>query len=763
MRLSLKQKINVVIIIAFVLIIILYAGIHLSFQNQREQTVMNKIYLLLNTLVERDSEALANEVFERRIRAIRLRLDQMQQVPGVHHIDVFDADHELICTNGLPTPDRKLDPKLVEQSERSTYTSICMCNDIRSLCYLRPIRAVGERIGTIRIHYSLSDVAHERQVSIMLFGAQLATLLLVMFLLVQMCISSVVVKPITRLHHAIRAMAGGNLGTQVNVRSRDEIGELAESFNTMSSELAEADRALRRERDLISLVTETSPVGITMVDRDGRITFANAAVQTILGLSKDHIVQRSYNDPQWQITDFNDQPVPDEQLPFQRVMDTGRSVSDVRHAIRWPDGRRTFLAISAAPIFNADGEPDGMVAVVDNITERVLLEDQLRQAQKMEALGQLAAGIAHDFNNLLMPIIHFTAEAVEKIGPDSTLGKRLKLVKEAGEQAKSLTSQLLALGRRQMIEPKRVNINTMLGEFENMLRRLLRENIELVFLLDQAIQPVMADSSQMHQLIFNTMINAQDAMPDGGRITLSTSSVQLDETFCNQYEDLAAGEYVRISIKDTGTGMEEDVRARVFEPFFTTKKSGKGTGMGMATAYGIIKQHGGHITCESEPGSGTTFHIYLPVAMPGDNPEPDETDPAGTEISDIARTNETIIIAEDDNHVRDIAADILRNAGYNVLISENAEHAVSLATSQTHIDLLLTDVIMPGLNGRELYEKIAAFHKDIRVVYITGYTEGIISHHGIVESNVHLLKKPFSRTDLTHKVRQVLDAEAVHV
>jgi len=758
MRFSLQQKINIVIIIAFVLIILLYAGIHLSFQNRREQTVMSKINLLLNTLVERDSEALANEVFERRVNAIQLRLDQMRQVSGIYNIAVYDRNNDLLCISGKIISKSKLDLDTIGSTAALPRVRVCTRNGERSLCFIKPIMAIGERLGYIAIHYSLSDVVEERNISLMLFGAQLATLLLVMFLLLQLCMSRVVVKPIAKLRQAIGEMAGGKLGVQASISSRDEIGELASAFNTMSLERAEAYEALRRERDLISQIMETSPAGITMVDRDGQITFANTAAESVLGLSKDQITQRTYNATDWQITDFKGEPFPDEQLLFRRVMDSGESVFDVRHAIQWPDGRRVFLSASASPLLNSDGELDGMVAVIENITDRILLEDQLRQAQKLEAIGQLAAGIAHDFNNLLMPIIHFTAEAVEKLGKDSPQGKRLNLVKEAGEQAKALTNQLLTLGRKQMIDPKRVNVNEMLFTFKKMLRRLVRENIELEFILDQSIRPILADSSQMHQVMFNMMINAQDAMPEGGRLVVSSCNVCLDEDYCSQYEDLAAGEYVQISVKDTGTGMDEAVRLRVFEPFFTTKKSGKGTGMGLATVYGIVKQHGGHITCESNPGKGTAFHVYLPVAeQSGEVGDTERT----AKITACARPGETIIIAEDDVRVREIAGDILRGAGYNVLVSEEVDHAVELAKSQPRVDLLLTDVVMPVLNGRELYEKISAFHQGIRVVYISGYTEGVISHHGIVESNVHLLKKPFSRTDLTRKVREVLDAQSV--
>ncbi len=388
--------------------------------------------------------------------------------------------------------------------------------------------------------------------------------------------------------------------------------------------------------------------------------------------------------------------------------------------------------------------------------EKAKLEGQLLQSQKMEAIGQLAGGVAHDLNNLLTPILGYSEMLLEELHEDDPRHKDISLILQAAESAKILTRQLLAFSRKQVLDMRPVDLSQILADFKKIIRRTIREDINIRTHLNAASVFVTADVGQIEQIIMNLAVNAQDAMPRGGVLTLATEEMTLDETYLTAHPEAIPGRYVVLEVSDTGTGMDSALMEHIFEPFFTTKEMGKGTGLGLSTVYGIVKQHSGFINVYSEPGKGTSFRIYLPRS--GDISEIREEKLKKKKLKEELDGNETVLVVEDNDLVRDLACDILRKRGYMIISAKNGRECLDiLADYEDQIDLLLTDVIMPDMNGKELYDSLILSRPGLPVIYMSGYTEDVIAHHGVLEKGVDLIHKPFTRKNLTEKVREVLD------
>jgi PAS domain S-box-containing protein len=510
--------------------------------------------------------------------------------------------------------------------------------------------------------------------------------------------------------------------------------------------LRAAQEGLRRsEMNFRSLVTN-APYGICRCNAAGQLLDVNPALLAILGYSSAqellgrHLGELYADTHHWfELADHLHSAAPFNGL----IAEWKRK-----------DGINTALRVSGRAVCDGD-KKTAFELFIEDVTERRALEQQLRQSQKMEAVGRLAGGIAHDFNNLLMVISGYSEFLLDRLGPDPALRGPAQEIAGASQRASSLTRQLLAFSRKQMLAPKILDLNGVVTENLKMLTRVIGEDIDLVMVPASSLGAVRADAGQIDQVIMNLAVNARDAMPSGGKLTIETSNVSLDEEYARFHAPLRAGEYVMLSINDTGLGMDSETQSHIFEPFFTTKGP-KGTGLGLSTVYGIVKQSGGYIWVYSEPGKGSTFKIYLPRVAERVEPAqvvvPEE--PAFTEPG-----TETILLAEDEANLRYLARQFLEKQGYRVI--EAADGAVAMQIAVAHegvIHLLLTDVIMPGMNGRELAQRISEIRPNTKVLYMSGYTENVIGHNGTLDADVRLLQKPFTLRDLKSKVREVLDS-----
>jgi PAS domain S-box-containing protein len=415
----------------------------------------------------------------------------------------------------------------------------------------------------------------------------------------------------------------------------------------------------------------------------------------------------------------------------------------------WTETRVSFLR-------GADGRPVGILGVARDIAERKRLEKQLRQAQELEAIGRLSGGVAHDFNNILTAITGYSSILLRNLDPDDPKRSDVDEIKQAADRAATLTQQLLAFSRKQVLQLQVLDLNSVVANTEKMLQRLIGEDIELATMLDPNLGRVKADPGRIEQVIMNLAVNARDAMPQGGKLTIESTNTVLDDAYALRHVDVKPGHYAMLAVSDTGVGMDEETRSHLFEPFFTTKEDGKGTGLGLPTVYGIVKQSNGHIWVYSELGRGTTFKIYLPQT--DEAAEPIHLEPV---TSEPARGSETILLVEDDDVVRGLASRTLTENGYSVLEAANGEEATRVCQRRGGpIQLLLTDVVLPGgMSGRDIAERVAALRPETKVLYMSGYTDNAIVHHGVMEPGIAFIGKPFTPAALLHKLRRVLDGE----
>ncbi|MBC7252241.1 MAG: PAS domain S-box protein, partial [Anaerolineae bacterium] len=527
-------------------------------------------------------------------------------------------------------------------------------------------------------------------------------------------------------------------------------------YQTLEQQVAQRTAELRREiierqraEEAYRAVVDYSLQGLAII-QDKRFVFVNQAYADIFGYTVEEMLAFSADEARALI--YPEDRAATVQRHRRRLAGEPAEPRYEMRIIR-KDGTVRWIETFVRPV-QFRGEPAVQSAIID-ITERKHLEEQLRQAQKMEALGRLAGGVAHDFNNLLTAIIGYTDLLLREFPPYDPKREDLQEIRQAAERAAALTRQLLAFSRKQVLELRVLDLNTTVSNLEKMLRRLIGEDIELVTHLAPDLDRVKADPGQIEQVIMNLAVNARDAMPQGGQLTIETKNVFLDEEYVRQHVEMQPGPYVMLAVSDTGIGMDKETMSHLFEPFFTTKEMGEGTGLGLATVYGIVKQSGGHITVYSEPGLGTTFKVYLPRTEEG---------AATAELqlqvpAELLQGQETILVVEDEEVVRELAVRILRKRGYTVLQAQDGAEALRVCREhQGPIHLLITDVVMPGgMSGRQVAEQLQPLQPEMKVIYMSGYTENAIVHHGVLELGAVLLQKPFTPSSLAHKVRQMLD------
>ena len=522
------------------------------------------------------------------------------------------------------------------------------------------------------------------------------------------------------------------------------------------TERKRAQEALRKSEERYREIVENANDIIYTHDLAGRFLSLNKAGERITGYSREEALNMNIADV-----------VAPECLEEARQMllkkTRGESLTNYNLVIIAKNGQRVVLEINSRPVFEKGGVAC-IQGIARDVTERKRTEEalrwteeQLRQSQKLEAIGRLAGGIAHDFNNLLTIITGYSDLVLRRLNKKDPHREKIEEVKKAAQRAATLTHQLLAFSRKQVLQPKVLDLNSVTLDLSNMLERLLGDDVELVLNLKPDTLRVYADPGQMEQVLMNLVVNSRDAMPHGGEIIIRTENVKLDETYTKTRDVVKPGDYVMLAVSDTGIGMDPETEAHIFEPFFTTKERGKGTGLGLSTVYGIIKQSGGYIWVYSEVGIGTTFKIYLPQTR-----EEAEAPKAADKTFETSRGTETVLIAEDEAIVRTLTRSFLEEQGYKVLEAADGEEAIRVCReyggSGQQIHLLITDVVMPKMSVRELTEQIAASCPEISVLYMSGYTDDAIVHHGILDPETNFLEKPFTADELLLKVREILDA-----
>jgi len=544
--------------------------------------------------------------------------------------------------------------------------------------------------------------------------------------------------------------------SRIEVKGKDLLHSIVHDVTErkLSEQIKEEhEQELQQRNRFIETVLAHLPIGLAVnyID-EGRATYINKRFEEIYGwpgedlADIDAFFQKVYPDPEYR-----------EELK-RRVAEDIQSGDPQRMA--WEgieatgkDGEKRVISAKNIPLF----EQNLMISTVQDITESRRLQGQLAQAQKMEAVGRLAGGVAHDLNNLLSPILGYGEMLSEDLPPGDPKREPVEEIVSAGYRARDLVRQLLAFSRKQALEFEVLDTNRVMRDFETLLRRTVREDIRIGMTLSADLPPIRADVGQIEQVIMNLAVNAQDAMPDGGRLTIESGVVDLDEAYAEGHRGVTPGRHVMLAVSDTGCGMDDHTISRIFEPFYTTKGPGKGTGLGLATVYGIVKQHGGSVWVYSEPDRGTTFKCYFPaVEEGGPTAEASEAKPPVN-----LRGVEAVMVVEDDASVRKLAVSILERLGYRVYRAPSGGECLRILREDHHlVRLLITDVVMPDMNGKELYERVVELHPHIRVLYASGYTDNVIAHHGVLDEGIHFIQKPFSVQGLAEKVRAALDERA---
>lgn len=519
----------------------------------------------------------------------------------------------------------------------------------------------------------------------------------------------------------------------------------------------QAEEEVAKQRAFLRQVIDLNPNFIFAKDREGRFTLVNQAVADVYGVKVEDLLGKSDADVSGKLEEVGRFRQDDLE-----VMDTRREKFIPEEQITDPTGTVRWLQTIKRPIVSADDTVTQILGISTDITARKTAEaalhqseEQLRQAQKMEAVGKLAGGIAHDFNNLLTAITGYSDLSLRRLTEDDPVHRNILEIRKAGERAANLTRQLLAFSRKQMLQPKIVDLNNVVVEMNKMLQRLIGEDVNLLVGLAPGIHDIRVDPSQLEQILLNLSVNARDAMPKGGVLTIETANVTIDEEYAGRHVSVPPGNYVMLAVSDTGCGMDAETQERIFEPFFTTKGVGKGTGLGLSTVYGIVKQSGGNIWVYSEQGRGTTFKVYFPAI---------EVDPAET-IEEVRQTetppgNETVLLVEDEEMVRSMTREILEERGYVVLEAKHGKDALRVSEQYVGpIHLMLSDVVMPQMSGRELAEQLSPIRSEMKVLYMSGYTDDAIIHHGVLDHGVEFIEKPFSADALARKVHDVLHTQ----
>ncbi len=551
----------------------------------------------------------------------------------------------------------------------------------------------------------------------------------------------------------IEAMKAGASDYLVKSRLSADTLERAMRF---AVERKRAQESLRQEHDFVSRIMETSPSGILVTDCDGKITFANRRASQVLRLSQHP--EHASNVLNWRVADINGSPLPGQRSVLKVVLGSAQPALDIHHVIEFPGGQRTILSTNATPLFKGQGRIDGMIVTVEDITERLALETQLRQSQKMDSLGQLAAGVAHDINNILTVIQGHAGLLLNAAPPDSDGAKSASQILAASERAAGFIRHLLAFSRKQIYRTKIIDLNALLHNLESLLPRMLGGHIALETRYCSQLPHIAADTALVEQIVINLAINARDAMPKGGKLLIETSAMDLDLVAARRHVDGRPGRFVCLTVADNGCGMEPGVLQKIFEPFFTTKEMGKGTGLGLATVYAVVKQHHGWVEVQSEINLGSVFKVFLPaseqtVAAPV-APSP--------ETEKVQGGKETILLAEDEKALLELLRRVLSGYDYNILAAASGQEALELWDKHDgRIDLLLTDMVMPGgMSGRELAAELKKRDPELKVILTSGFNAAMAGKEWGNAGDTTFLSKPYLPDVAAKLIRNTLDGNS---
>jgi PAS domain S-box-containing protein len=690
-------------------------------------------------------------------RAMNLRQVQLENLQLRETVAIYELAQTITHTLDPQTVINKLADAVLSQTDADQVSVLLPVNDSTDDLYVAAVRGASrERLLGQRVpldHTISGWVARERE-PLMLEGPinderfrpmwphpEIASAISIPLLVANKVVGTVNINALNRLRPF--------------TVSQMKVLTILAATAAAALESASLYTQVRQAEEKYRLIFQNAVEGIFQATPDQRLLTVNPSMARILG----------YDSPQELIADFN--ATGRRLWPHQETSDAIATALEVMGVVEGlpieahrKNGESIWLSLNLRLVKDENGVTIHHEGTIEDITARMEaeshrkeLEQQLRQSQKMEAIGQLAGGVAHDFNNLLTAINGYSSLALQRTDPDDRIRGYLEEIKKAGERAANLTRQLLAFGRKQMLKPVPLNLNDVVSEMSKMLRRLIGEDICFDAIFDPELQQIRADPGQIEQVLVNLVVNSRDAMPQGGTLIIETANFQIDHEFASRHLGLAPGDYVVLTVSDNGSGMDEKTRARIFEPFFTTKEKGRGTGLGLSTVYGIVTPSGGNIWVYSEPGEGTVLKVFLPQFQ-----QQDESQPKPSVDTAVPRGSETILLVEDEDVVRGLARQILEQAGYDVLDARGGEEAIRLCRERRGpIDLLLTDVVMPETSGKEVAERLTRLRPMTRVLYMSGYTDDAIVHHGVLDSDVEFIQKPFTPSALARKVREVLD------
>ncbi|MGM0643466.1 MAG: hybrid sensor histidine kinase/response regulator [Thermodesulfobacteriota bacterium] len=756
MRLSLKNKTNAAVLATFALIALALATIVLPFENQRYQSHKDNIVLLLKTTMERDLDSIANEIFDGNNRAVDIRLKHLMQIKGMHSIHVFDAGGRLLASRGdsasadVPNPNAEfsaMNPVRIQQKE---------INGIHTLEYVQTIKIIGEPIGSVVIHYSLEQLENTHKNALLIFSGILLTVFISLVILLNHLLSRTVIRPITHLRDAMETYRAAGSKQTVDVPENNEIGDLAASFNLMSEELTAYYEQLEEKNRILSLreqevnssklylqsVIDSMPSALVGIDLEGRVTQWNRQAETITGLSAEKAQGKLYKEVLPEISRVSMETVKDA-ITTTNVYTRSKVMFENRHS------DLGYLDITIYPL-SISGAEEAVIRM-DDVTESVSMEEKMRQAQKMEAIGTLAGGIAHDFNNILSGIFGYAQLA----GMSSRSGKtkeHLENIIKGAQRASDLVQQILTFSRKNDHEKHYLHLYPIVKE----ALKLIRSTIPAFIRIEDDIScegKILGNPTQLHQVIMNLCTNAYHSMMEtGGVLTVKLEDIELSDKVRPPLPDMVPGTYLKLQVTDTGQGMDAPTLERLFEPYFTTK-SGKGTGLGLSVVHAIVAGHNGHINVWSMPGKGSVFDVYLPAEDAQEDmekpPQKDETILSGTE---------TILLADDEETIRLTSAAILEDLGYKVEVCENGRQAYErFKQNPDQFDIVITDLAMPEMTGDQLAAGILEIRGNTPIVLCTGFSERFNETQSRELGIQQYIHKPVPAEKLAEVVRGVLD------